>query len=195
MFWLWVPLFLPDSLSGVQYQWLGLKDLDDELCAEVQILSTDRPLLLVWQEAVSEGRWTEVRQVQVDRWAKGNKYSVCRKGGAPGTKVRVILRGITPQSPQATLYEGTPWGAPMLSPDISLERGDKLVLRVSITYPGAYILRAFNRFGEEIFTIPVELHAPQELKYAVPSSLQGAFLIQLYSVNFQRVVVEKSLRI
>lgn len=195
MVWLWVSLFLSDTLVGVQYQWLGLRDVGDELCGEVQILATDRPLLLVWQEAASEGRWTEVKRVQVDRWAKGKKYSICRNGGASGTKVRVILRGITSQSSQVVLYEGTPWGAPILPPDISLERGDTPIIRISIPSPGAYVLRAFNRFGEEVFTIPVELHAPQELKYAVPSSLQGSFLIQVYSVNSQRVVVEKPLRI
>lgn len=188
-------LFSSDSLVGVDYEWLGVKETTSGFCAEVRIVKTDRPLIFAWQESADGKSWSEVKQVRIDRWAPARSYELCQEREKPGVKVRLVLRGISSAGPRAVLYEGMPWGAAPLSADISIEKESQLVLRVAIAAPGVYLLRAFNRFGEEIFTIPVESTGPQELKYALPADLRGSLLVQLYSLSYQKLLVEKPIRL
>lgn len=196
MMWLWlVFLWLPDSLPGTLYRWLGLSERAEGLCAAVSVQSTNRPLYFIWQEHAGGGSWMDIQRIRIDRWELPRDYRICCAQGQPGKKVRVVLRGLTAQSPQIVLYEGYPWGEPPAPSEISVETGKPCVLRVAVGSAGAYVLRAFNRFGEEVFTIPVEALSSQEFKYSLPETIRGALLVQLYSVSHRKVLAEKSFRL
>lgn len=196
MVWLGlISLWLSDSIPGIVYQWMGLSETKDGICAVVRIQAASRPLYFVWQESSTGGAWVDIQRVNIDRWALPGEYRICRSQGQPGSKVRLVLRGLTSQSPQAILYEGYLWGEPPLPPEISIENGKPYILRVVLSSAGAYILRAYNRFGEEIFTIPVEATSSQEFKYFLPEAIRGALLIQLYSLSSRQILIEKAFRL
>ncbi|MEN3041616.1 MAG: hypothetical protein ABDH66_08795 [Bacteroidia bacterium] len=192
MSWLWIFL-LADSLVGSRYVWKGLTPASSGFCAEVVIEYADRILLFAWQESTGVNQWVTVEKIQVDRSDVPKVYRLCRKRGLLGQKVRIVLSTLTKSGPKSILYEGYPWGEPPPPPVITLETGKPSLLHIGFPVAGKYVLRAFNRFGEEIFTIPIDLSEPQELTFTIPSVLRGAFLIQLYNIVLQKVVAEKVL--
>lgn len=110
----------------------------------------------------------------------------------PSAKLRVVLQGLTAQAGQVVLYEGYPWGAPPKPTRIDFELAQTPLLRLHLPEPGHYVLRCYNRFGEEVFTIPIESPYACEKLYAFPKSLRGAFLVRLCEVHRGQVLAEKS---
>lgn len=195
MIWLLL-LGLTDSLEGVGYTWQGFAYNGSSFCSRVHIQATSRPLLILWQESTNSEGWLTVSQVRVERWDVPKVYTICSSTSQqPGTKVRLILSGITAQSAKVILYEGYPWGELPPIPEINLQKGSPCILKLAFQSGGAYVLRAFNRFGEEIFTIPIDLSTPQELSYALPEGLRGTLLIQLYMAGQNTLLTEKTFRL
>ncbi|MCX8113129.1 MAG: hypothetical protein N3E49_08070 [Bacteroidia bacterium] len=195
MLWISLAIWIADTLADVEYQWAGFYEKGPETCAQVHVQATTRPLLLLWQESLTGNDWVTIQRVRIDRWNVPKDYTICSKGGKQGIRVRVILTGVSAQSPKAILYDGYPWGEPPLPSDISLEPGQPSILQVNITAAGNYLLRAFNRFGEEVFTIPVELPTPQKLSFTIPQVLKGPHLVQLYSLSYGRLIAEKLIQL
>ncbi|MCX7651692.1 MAG: hypothetical protein N2200_02340 [Bacteroidia bacterium] len=185
-------LLLCDSLPGISYEWKGLTSASKGLCTEVLIKAADRILLISWQESTGTNQWTTLEEVRVDRGELPKSYQLCRKHGRLGQKVRIVLSTLSKSGPRVILYEGYPWGEPPSPPIITLKTGKPSLLYIDFPNAGKYIIRAFNRFGEEIFTIPLDIAAPQQVAYTWPPILRGTFLIRLYDIMLQQVVAEKT---
>lgn len=198
MLWLDLVVLLTDSILGAQYQWRGLSEKDRGMCAEAHIISTDRPLVFLWQEESPAKKWVTVKRILIERWDVPKIYTLCREGEWIGRKVRILLTTVTSKGPQVILYEGYPWGEPPSPPDLILEQGkESSILRVKLSQVGIYVLRAYNQFGEEVFTIPLEAKDSKQFEhtFVLPKVLRGSYLIQLYSLNPGILLVEKPIHL
>lgn len=189
LFWVW--LWSIDSLQGVRFTHTIREGVD--FCLSLQVHSSDKPLFLVVQEESPRGEWITSKKVAIDRWSLPKQFEVCPVPTYPSPKLRVVLQGPTPRAGQTVLYEGYPWGAPPKPTRIDLELAHTPLLRLYLPEAGDYLLRCYNRFGEEVFTIPIENTASSEKLYAFPKNLRGAFLVRLYEVRRGQVLAEKSL--
>ncbi|MCS7189503.1 MAG: hypothetical protein NZ933_06850 [Bacteroidia bacterium] len=184
-----------DTLLGVQCKYGKLEVGTDGACIKVWIKESDRQLLLIAQERQQDGRWLVLHKVCIDRWSLPKEYSLCVSGEKPGRYIRFVLQGIRETSGIKVLYEGYPWGAPTPAPAIEITQDTPPKLNLSFFGEGNYLLRCYNRFGEEIFTIPIEARKDLHLSYAFPKVLRGIFLIRLYEVGTGKVITEKPVRL
>lgn len=190
LFWLW--LWSADTLQGVHFTH-AVQQGGVDFCLSLQVHSADKPLFLVVQEENLHGEWIALKKIAIDRWSLPNRFVLCPTPTVPLAKLRIVLQGPTPQAGRAVLYEGYPWGAPPKPTRIDFESAQVPVLRVHLPEPGHYVLRCYNRFGEEVFTIPIENSHASEKLFAFPKELRGAFLLRLCEVHRGQILAEKSL--
>ncbi|MCS7297401.1 MAG: hypothetical protein RMK19_07530 [Bacteroidia bacterium] len=194
MGWIAIVLLSTDSLSGVQYVWKGLFPKGLQLCGQLQLLAANRPLVVMWQESTAVG-WRVLHRIPIDRWSLPRDYLICCPEGKAGQKVRLTLGGLSPQHSRVVLYEGYPWGVPPAPPEMSVDVGRSAVVRITFHGAGNYILRAYNRFGEEIFTLPLEATGPSQIEHSLPTTWRGNLLLQLYSVGQAQPVAERAFQL
>ncbi len=191
MLLLWLCLWSVDTLQGVRFTHTTQEG--ENFCLSLQVHSSDKPLFLVVQEESPRGEWIVLKKVTIDRWSLPKRFDLCPLPTAPSAKLRVVLQGPTLRAGHAILYEGYPKGAPPKPTRIDFERTHAPLLRLHLPEPGQYVLRCYNRFGEEVFTIPIENSAACERVYTFPQSLRGAFLVRLYEAYQGQILAEKSL--
>jgi len=188
-------LVLSDSLPGLECRWEGPLHEEGALCFAVEVKKVDRPVYLLLLEKRPGQEWREVSRHLIDRWALPQTKRLCSKESPAGTRIRLVVRGLGAQAPQHVLYDGLPWGEPPEPPtlEIFLNRRDFL-LTLYFPQAGDYLLRCYNRFGEEIFTLPFQPAPYQKFQYRLPRTLRGVYLFQLYDVFESKVLVEKSVK-
>lgn len=187
---------LSDSLTGLDCRWEGPFYEERGLCFSVEVKKVDRLVyVLLLEQRPGEG-WREGSRHWVDRWALPQKKRLCLAEGPAGTRVRLVVRGLSAQAPQSVLYEGFPWGELPEPPSLEILQGrpDPL-LTLYFPVPGRYLLRCYNRFGEEVFTLPFHPAPREKVQYALPKSLKGMYLFQLYDLSASKVLVEKSVKL
>lgn len=81
------------------------------------------------------------------------------------------------------------------SPKIWVQK-DTSALFLSCVFPqaGHWVLRAFDRYGQEIFTYPLHIENPGTRSYELPP-LQGRYLLQMQDLESQKIVEELSLQL
>jgi len=188
-------LTLSDSLRGLECKWEGPLSEGGALCFAVEVKKVDRPVYLLLLEQRPGQEWREVSRHLIDRWALPQNNRLCSKEGSVGTRIRLVVQGLGTHAPQRVLYDGFPWGEPPKPPtlEILLNRQDFL-LDVYFPTAGDYLLRCYNRFGEEIFTLPFHPAPQQRFQYLLPKTLRGVYLFQLYDVFESKLLVEKSVK-
>ncbi|MCX7606564.1 MAG: hypothetical protein N2170_04775 [Bacteroidia bacterium] len=187
--------WLTDTLGGIRYEWRGAVQEEQRFCIRIRIQQADRPVWLVLQEALPGGGWQESRKVYVDRWDLPKDCSLCKEGGMPGQRIRFVLQGPTARGGQLVIYEGYPWGRPPTPPSVEIESSSPPRLRVYFADAGQYLLRCYNRFGEEVFTVPIEVSVSTEMRYELPERLRGLYLIRVQDAIIGKVIAEKPLRL
>lgn len=195
MYPLAICLWLVDSLRGVQYTHVIREAEGGCLCARVYIQQADKPLFLLVEGQLPGESWGVWQRVAIDRWSLPREVKVCTGSPKGGTKVRFRLVGPTPAAGQAILYEGFPWGPPPRPPEIHVvTEANPPLLRLLLGEGGTYLVRGYNRFGEEVFSLPIQESQAAEVTYVWPA-LKGQFLLQVYDVQSRKVVTEKSVRL
>ncbi|RMF51763.1 MAG: hypothetical protein D6750_03160 [Bacteroidetes bacterium] len=188
-------LTLSDSLPGLECRWEGPLHEEGSLCFAVEVKKVDRLVYLLLLEQRPGQAWREVSRHLIDRWALPQKKRLCTQEGAVGTRIRLVVQGLGAQAPQRVLYDGFPWGEPPEPPTLEIlpSRPDFL-LTVYFPAAGNYVLRCYNRFGEEIFTLPFQSAPQQRFQYRLPRTLRGVYLFQLYDVFESKLLVERSVK-
>jgi hypothetical protein len=189
---IWV---LIDTLTGIRYERQGVVYEGQRVCFRIRIKESDKPLYAILEERLPGKGWQETQRLFIDKWSLPREVSLCVRGQVPGLQARIVLQGPTAQAGRTVVDEVFPWGEPALPPELEVVESKPPILQVQFLQAGTYLLRCYNRFGEEVFTIPLEAQPGSKLSYSFPSTLQGAFLIQLYDLLQGRVMVEKVLRL
>lgn len=195
--WVWLTLFgLPDSSRPGVWRWISTEVQANKICGRISVKTIEWPAFVILQESVAVETWREVRRVFIDRWTLPKEYSLCWNGGQIGKKVRfVITLSTRPKPSYFVLWEGYPWGRIPLPPVIHFRETKPPALHLDFPDPGQYVMRCYNRFGEEVFTIPFDLTHPTQFDYMLPPQMRGNYLIQVYSLELKRVVAEKGIRL
>ncbi|GIV25705.1 MAG: hypothetical protein KatS3mg026_1397 [Bacteroidia bacterium] len=196
MLFLFFLFFISSDSLVLEYRWEGPFYEERALCFSVEVRRVDRPVyLLLLEQRPGEG-WRETSRQLIDRWALPQKKQLCLAEAPAGTRVRLVVRGLSAQAPQAVLYEGYPWGEPPELPSVDILQARPAPL-LTLYFPtaGRYLLRCYNRFGEEIFTLPFHPTHQEKVQYALPKLFKGVYLLQLYDLSSSKLLVEKSVKL
>ena len=195
LFWLSVVMWGGDTLQGVRYRCGELVVRGGGVCFPLTVMQSDRPLYVWLQAQDPDGSWREVQRVLIDKWSLPKATELCMQGGRIGTRVRLVLGGLSASAPKVVVYEGFPWGQLPPPPAVHWVEGSPPLLQISFAEAGQYLLRCYNRYGEEVFTLPLMASGKEESRYAFPASLRGFFLVQLYDLARSKVLWEKTIRL
>ncbi|MCS6790432.1 MAG: hypothetical protein NZ580_05585 [Bacteroidia bacterium] len=188
---LYIIFCITDTLGFCTFAWKGIATDASQACLQVELIRSDRPFYVILQESTQTGKWQEKNRLLIDRWSLPRAVELCILGKERGRKVRVLVSGITSSAPTYTIYEGYPWGPPPASPTMRIEGSSPRLLRLYIPTEGSYLLRCYNRVGEEVFTLPIQVAQPKEFLYTLPDQLKGSYLLQIYSIDAHKNLAEK----
>lgn len=191
MMYLYFLRWAVDTMGFFTFAWKGVIADESRACLRVELLQSDRPFYVILQESTHTAKWQEKNRLLIDRWSLPRLVEMCVSGKEQGKKVRILASGIAASGPVYTIYEGYPWGPPPLSPTIRVEGDSPRLLRIYVPTEGSYLLRCYNRVGEEVFTLPIQVTQPKELLYTLPTQLKGSHLLQIYSIDAHRNLAEK----
>lgn len=191
MMYLYLLCWIADTAGFLTFAWKGVAIRESQTCLQVALLQSDRPFYIILQESTQTGKWQEKNRLFIDRWSLPRTVEMCVAGKEQGKKVRILATGITSSGPVCPIYEGYPWGPPPASPIIQVEGDSPRLLRLYIPTEGSYLLRCYNRVGEEVFTLPIQVAQPKEFLYTLPHQLKGSYLLQIYSIDAHKNLAEK----
>ncbi|MGQ9863531.1 MAG: hypothetical protein ACUVRD_03480 [Bacteroidia bacterium] len=135
--------------------------------------------------------WREEARILADAYAPKKLYEV-EVSIKENFYYRLVYRSSREEVAYLTLC---PQCEHTASPRIWLQK-DTMGLFLSCVFPqaGQWVLRAFDRYGQEVFTYPIYIEDPGTRLYELPR-LQGRYLFQIQDLKSQKVINELSLQL
>ncbi len=184
-------LVLVDSIAGLRYS-VQILEGSPFFKLQLKIEQADRfGWIVLYRRLPGMNGWSEIQKVYIDRWVLPKEYSLDDKvRGEIGWSYRVVWRSANTESEIGTYY---PYGRMPLPPRINQEKPDSPILRCTFFEPGKFLLRGYNSYGEEVFTLPIEVSGACVERYQLPPLRKGRYLVRLLepqsSVSLAEIVV------
>ncbi len=184
-------LALVDSIAGLRYS-IAISEGGQIFTVRLRITQSDRfGWIVLYRSLPGKREWSEVQKIYVDRWVLPKEYLLQDKvRGEVGWGYRVVWRSANTETELGTYY---PYGRLPTPPHISQEKPGSPILRCTFYDSGKFLLRGYNSYGEEVFTVPLEVSEACVERYQLPPLRRGRYLVRLLepqgSVSLAEIVV------
>mgnify|MGYP001087859217 CR=1 FL=1 len=182
---------LIDSIAGLRYS-VRILEGSPSFKLQLKVERADRfGWIVLYRRLPGMNGWGEIQKVYVDRWVLPKEYSLEDKvRGEIGWSYRVVWRSANTETEIGTYY---PYGRLPVPPRIHQEKPESRVLQCTFFEPGKFLLRGYNSYGEEVFTLPIEISEACVERYQLPPLRKGRYLVRLLepqsSVSLAEIVV------
>jgi len=169
-----------DSLQGLRYEVRPLANIQG-FGVQLRLEKADRfGWFILYRRKPHERSWTEVSKVYVDRWRLPVDYCLQDKEtGQVGWLYRLMWRSAGQPAQEVEIKTYWPFGKLPTPPEMSIENSASRTLRCAFSEAGQFLLRGYNSYGEEVFTISIETAGPQIERYQLPALRKGRYLLRL----------------
>lgn len=184
-------LVLVDSVAGLRYS-VQILEGSPFFKLQLKIEQADRfGWIVLYRRLPGMNGWSEIQKVYIDRWVLPKEYSLDDKvRGEIGWSYRVVWRSANTETEIGTYY---PYGRMPVPPRINQEKPNSPILRCTFFESGKFLLRGYNSYGEEVFTLPIEVSGACVERYQLPPLRKGRYLVRLLepqsSVSLAEIVV------
>ncbi len=181
-------LFFADSLAGLRYS-IEVLENSSSFSLRLHVRQSDRfGWVILYRRLPGMSGWSEIQKVYIDRWQLPKEYLLRDPvRGEVGWAYRIVWRIANIETELGRYY---PYGKLPTPPQITQEHPNSPVLRCVFHEPGRFLLRGYNSYGEEIFTLPIEVPEARTERYQLPSLRKGRYLVRLLEPQSNISLVE-----
>lgn len=184
-------LVLVDSIGGLHYS-VQVVEGSPFFKLQFKVEQSERfGWIVLYRRLPGMSEWGEIQKVYVDRWVLPKEYFLEDKvRGEVGWSYRVVWRSANTETEIGTYH---PYGRLPVPPCLAQEKPQSPVLRCTFFEPGRFLLRGYNSYGEEVFTLPIEVSGACVERYQLPPLRKGRYLVRILepqsSVSLAEIVV------
>lgn len=179
LLFMWVCLS-SDSVGELSYK-ISAVQRAQGFAVRVHLEKADRHgWLTLYRIEGPQGGRKVVSKASVDRWQLPRTYELSDEvPGQFGWSYEVVWEPASRQVPASVLATYWPYGRLPQRPTLMVEDAKRGVLRCDFAEAGSYLMRGYNRFGEEVFTVPIEVAQGGTKRYLLPELPKGRYLVRI----------------
>ncbi len=189
--WIWIG---SDSIAGLSFR-VSCVDKGPGFAVQVFLEKADRfGSLALYRVETPQAVRKLVSKVRVDRWALPKTYELYDGvKGQTGWSYEVVWEPATSAVRPSVLGTYWPYGQLPPPPRLHVEDAERGLLRCDFSEVGTYLMRGYNSFGEEVFTMSIEVAQKGPKRYQLPALPRGRYLVRIVepttAVSLAEVVI------